>query len=150
MSFGTIRSILESEVYEMEYLFIYLLQMFYYIDIIKGVFFFLLIAGIIGFIILGFLTGFQYENHKQDGFCQITQNVAKSATKFFKNIIITFGILFLITAFVPSRQTLLFIGGTYLGKKAVKQVVTDEKIKKIDTIINLELDKKIKELKGAN
>ena len=66
----------------MEYLFIYLLQILYYIDIIKGVFLFLLIIGIISFIVLGFLTGFQYENHKQDGYGQITQNVAKSATKF--------------------------------------------------------------------
>ena len=51
---------------------------------------------------------------------------------------------------IPTKQTLLLLSGTYLGKKTVKQVVTDEKIKKIDTIINLELDKKIKELKGAN
>ena len=133
----------------MEYLFIYLLQIFYYIDIIKGMFLFLLIAGIVGFIILGFLTGFQYENHKKEDYCQINQNVAKAATKFLKNIIITFSILFLITALVPSKQTLLFIGGTYIGKKAINQVVTDEKIKKIDTIINLELDKRIKELKES-
>ena len=131
----------------MEYLFIYLLQIFYYIDIIKGMFLFLLIAGIVGFIILGFLTGFQYENHKKEDYCQINQNVAKAATKFLKNIIITFSILFMITALVPSKQTLLLMGGMYLGKKAINQVVTDEKIKKIDTIINLELDKRIKELK---
>ena len=49
--------------------------------------------------------------------------------------------------FIPTKQTLLLIGGTYIGKKAVNQVVTDEKIKKIDTIINLELDKRIKELR---
>ena len=133
----------------MEYLFIYLLQIFYYIDITKGMFFLLLVAGIVGFIILGFLTGFQYENHKKEDYCQISQNVAKAATKFLKNIIITFSILFLITALVPSKQTLLFIGGTYIGKKAVNQVVTDEKIKKIDTIINLELDRRIKELKES-
>ena len=41
------------------------------------------------------------------------------------------------------------MGGMYLGKKAVNTVITDEKIKKIDTIINLELDKRIKELKQS-
>lgn len=38
------------------------------------------------------------------------------------------------------------MGGLFLGKKAVNTVITDEKIKKIDTIINLELNKRIKEL----
>lgn len=50
--------------------------------------------------------------------------------------------------FIPTKQTLLLMGGTYIGKKAVNTVITDEKIKKIDTIINLQLDKYIKELKG--
>ena len=49
-------------------------------------------------------------------------------------------------SFIPTKQTLLLMGGTYLGKKAINAVVTDEKIKKVDTIINLQLDKYIKEL----
>ena len=55
---------------------------------------------------------------------------------------------FLILAVIPTKQTLLLMGGTYLGKKAVNAVITDEKIKKIDTIINLQLDKYIEELQG--
>lgn len=51
---------------------------------------------------------------------------------------------------IPTKQTLLLIGGTYLGKKAVNAVITDEKIKKVDTIINLQLDKYIKELQTNN
>lgn len=53
---------------------------------------------------------------------------------------------------LPTKQTLLLMGGTYLGKKAITTVVTDEKIKKVDTIINLQLDRYIKELqtKGDN
>ena len=54
----------------------------------------------------------------------------------------------ILVALIPSRETLLYIGGLYLGKKAYKQVVTDEKIQKVDTIISLELDKRIKELKN--
>ena len=35
-----------------------------------------------------------------------------------------------------------------MGKKVINTVITSEKLKKVDTIINLELDKRIKELKG--
>ena len=52
--------------------------------------------------------------------------------------------------FIPTKQTMLLMGGTYLGKKAVNAVVTDEKIQKVDTIINLQLDKYIKELQRGN
>ena len=130
----------------MEYLFIYLLQILHYIDIIKGIFCFLLIAGIIGFIILGFLTGFQYENHKKEDYCQINQNVAKATTKFLKNIIITFSILFLITALIPSQQMLVLMGATYYGKKAVTAMSDSKKLEKISTIIDLKLDSYIKDL----
>ena len=130
----------------MEYIFIYLLQISHIIAIIKDIFFILLCIGIIGFTILGIFTGFQYENHKKEYYDQMTQDVAKATTKFFKNIIITSSILFSITALIPSKQTLLLIGGTYLGKKTINAVVTDKKIEKINTIIELELDKRIEEL----
>jgi hypothetical protein len=58
--------------------------------------------------------------------------------------------LWILFALMPTKDTLLLLGGTYYGKKAIKQVATSEKLQKIDTIINLELDKRIKELKNAN
>ena len=39
------------------------------------------------------------------------------------------------------------MGGVYLGKKAVNTVITDEKVKKVNQNIELELDKRIGELK---
>ena len=66
-----------------------------------------------------------------------------------KNTAITSLILFILFALTPTKNTFLLIGGTYYGKKAIKQVATSEKLQKIDTIINLELDKRIKELKNA-
>ena len=54
----------------------------------------------------------------------------------------------LLSNIFPTKQTMLLIGGTYLGKKAVNQVVTSDKMEKINTIIDLQLDKYIKELKG--
>lgn len=67
--------------------------------------------------------------------------------KIIPTIVLIIGLLF---SLIPTKQTLLLMGGYYLGKKTVNAVVTDEKIKKIDTIINLELDKRIKDLKSEN
>lgn len=124
----------------MEYLLIYLLQLFDRIDALN---FALWVALMIGFII--YAVAFLFYLADRDYFYNI-----KPSLKVGRKILIRFFIVALITMCIPTKQTLLLLSGTYLGKKAVKQVVTDEKIKKIDTIINLELDKKIKELKGAN
>jgi hypothetical protein len=47
---------------------------------------------------------------------------------------------------IPTKQTLLLMTGTYLGKRAVSAVATSDKLEKINTIIDLQLDKYIKEL----
>lgn len=72
------------------------------------------------------------------------KRLVRSAKKLYINCIT----VLIITSLIPTRQTLLLVGGTYMGKKAINTVVTSEKLKKVDTIINLELDKRIKELKG--
>ena len=66
-----------------------------------------------------------------------------------KKIFITSTIIMVLFGLIPTKNTLLLMGGTYLGKKAVNAVVTDEKVKKINTIIELELDRRIKELQNA-
>ena len=124
----------------MEYLLIYLLQLFDRIDALNFA-----LWGILGISFIIYATAFimyLYDMRYYDSLKLSLQIDRKSLAKFF--------IVALITMCIPTKQTLLLLSGTYFGKKAVKQVVTDEKIKKIDTIINLELDKKIKELKGAN
>ena len=124
----------------MEYLLIYLLQLFDRIDALN---FALWVTLVIVFSI--YAVAFLFYLSDRDYFHNIKQSL-----KVGRKILVRFFIVALITMCIPTKQTLLLLSGTYLGKKAVKQVVTDEKIKKIDTIINLELDKKIKELKGAN
>ena len=52
----------------------------------------------------------------------------------------------LILSLLPTKQTMLLIGGTYLGKRAVSAVATSDKLEKINTIIDLQLEKYIKEL----
>lgn len=122
----------------MEYIFIYLLQFFETIESIK------IVAGVILF-----MGGAFYVVGK----CQyIADEKYYTDLKKIYNVVLdklfyTFLIIFLITCFMPTKETLLLMGGTYYGKKAVKQIITDKKLEKVNTIIELELDKRIKELK---
>lgn len=115
----------------MEYLFIYLLQVADYLRRLS--------------IILVVISPLIWLIHC---FSCVSERETGLEKKFLKiPLIVLFIGIFL--HFVPTKQTLLLMGGTYLGKKAVNAVVTDEKIKKIDTIINLQLDKYIKELQDT-
>ena len=123
----------------MEYLFIYCLQLFEMLSYFKA---YLFTALCIGFLIYLFpkLLYLSNKNENKD---------MKEPLDFVKKVLCVLFIVFLSIVFIPTKNTLLLMGGMYLGKKAVNTVITDEKIKKIDTIINLELDKRIKELKQS-
>ena len=130
----------------MDYLFIYLLQMFDSISELNFLCWLLVVLAFIVLLVLGFLTGFQYEEYKSNGYADISERTAQATTKVMKKFLTVTLTLALLLSFIPTKQTLLVMGGLFLGKKAVNTVITDEKIKKIDTIINLELNKRIKEL----
>lgn len=126
----------------MEYLFIYLLQMadslfdlqiFIYILLFISIF-----AWIFGYIMLDTVSYYDDEKSTRK------KRLVRSIKKFY----ITCISILIIASLIPTKRTLLLVGGTYMGKKAINTVVTSEKLKKVDTIINLELDKRIKELKG--
>ena len=120
----------------MEYWFIYLLQVCDRIDSLNGcLWIFIVITGV-AYICLFVLVETE----------ECAENI-KNIRDLTKKLFVCFLLMNLIAMLIPTKNTLLLIGGTYLGKKAVNSVITDEKIKKIDTIINLELDKRIKELK---
>lgn len=121
----------------MEYLFIYCLQLFEMLSYFKA---FLFMALCIGFLIYLF-PKLKYLSDKK------YNEEMKEPLDFVKKVLCVFLVVFLLIVFIPTKNTLLLMGSMYLGKKAVNTIVTDEKIKKIDTIINLELDKRIKELK---
>lgn len=115
----------------MEYLFIYLLQL---ADVIYGcIAFFILVSGLSA--TLMFCAGIHWVDNSNNKLFKITTLATVISL-----------ILLLACNLFPTKQTLLLMGGTYLGKKAINVVATDEKIKKVDTIINLQLDKYIKEL----
>ena len=132
----------------MEYVFIYLLQLFNLLDVLFACLV-LADAGLIIFwIILGICTRFEYTNYKNNGsYVDLTTSTGQNGSKLCKKLIPIMLVVTFFVAIIPSKQTLLLMGGMYLGKKAVKQVINDKKIEKINTIIELELDKRIKELK---
>lgn len=126
----------------MEYLFIYCLQLF---DSCHNFKFFLFVVIVISFpmyIMAMYLGTSEYMDKKEAYFNKTMTNLAKNITLASISLFILFTLL-------PTKNTLLLVGGTYYGKKAVKQVVTSDKLQKVDTIINLELDKRIKELGGG-
>lgn len=126
----------------MEYLFIYLLQMAeslnglqHFIYILLG---FSIFAWFFAYMMLDTVSYYNSEKSTR----------TKRLLRFIKKFYITCISILIIASLIPTKQTLLLVGGTYMGKKAINTVVTSEKLKKVDTIINLELDKRIKELKG--
>ena len=134
----------------MEYLFIYLLQFCSILDTLRGAMAIAVFVLIIFNIIIGFLTRFEFEKFEKKDYLDISTSMGQNASKFCKKAVPICAVCFILLCLIPSRQTVLLFGGMYMGKKAVKSVINDEKIKKVNTIIELELDKKIKELKGEN
>lgn len=118
----------------MEYLFIYGLQIANYIMVL-AVSLLIIIPLVIGFATV-FLSGDleELQNHWN---------------KWMKKTLTTSLVTSLVLFALPTKQTLLLMGGTYLGKRAVNEVVNSDKLEKINTIIDLQLDKYIKELKGT-
>ena len=128
----------------MEYLFIYLLQMADSLFVLQGFIYILLFISIFAWIFSYIMLDTEsYYNREK---ITRTKRLLRSIKKFY----ITCISILIIVSFIPTKQTLLLVGGTYLGKKAVNTIITNKKIEKVNTIIELELDKRIKELKGGN
>ena len=118
----------------MEYLFIYGLQVADGISVIKNI----LIALLMAYIILIIVVLGEIRPDDED--------LKKWWNLWIKKILIFLIVTPLILFLLPTKQTMLLIGGTYLGKKVVSAVATSDKLEKINTIIDLQLDKYIKEL----
>lgn len=123
----------------MEYLFIYGLQICGFLNN------FLWYLGFLS--IIGFIFGIMLYCMANDWYGDNTAIL--NLFKFVKNLTIICASLLVFISFIPTKQTLLLMGGTYLGKKAVNEVVQSDKMEKINTIIDLQLDKYIKDLQGA-
>ena len=122
----------------MEYLFIYLLQLVEVLQNVTRVTNGLAIICTVAFAVIWVVNIVDGE--------ECTKQVCKS----LKPVIIITVTLSLLLMLVPTKQTLVLIGGLYLGKQTVKKIELDSKIDKINTIITLELDKRIKELSSVS
>ena len=116
----------------MEYLFIYSLQMADILATVSGVCRLILIATTIVLIPL-----FMYKEEDK---------LAKNGFNILCRVNIALLVIIILGVLAPTKQTLLLMGGTYYGKKAVNAVVTSDKLQKVNTIIDLQLDKYIKDL----
>lgn len=119
----------------MEYLFIYGLQMANLVTLL-AVSLLIIIPLVLGVATM-FLSG-------------DLEELQNSWNNWMKKTLITSLVTSLVLFALPTKETLLLMGGTYLGKRAVNEVVNSDKLEKINTIIDLQLDKYIKELKGNN
>lgn len=66
--------------------------------------------------------------------------------KFVKILSITCCVSTLLALLIPNKTTLYQMSAVYLGKQINKSVQVDAKIQKISTIMDLQLDKTIKDL----
>ena len=121
----------------MEYIFLYLLQLSHAIN---GLGLICLILGTLYACAWGiYVLPTKFCNEETD---KINTLIKKYITKPMKSFLITGFILL----FIPSQQTLVLMGATYYGKKAVTAMSDSKKLEKISTIIDLKLDAYIQEL----
>lgn len=71
---------------------------------------------------------------------------APKIMKYVKILSITCCVSTLLALLIPNKTTLYQMSAIYLGKQINKSVQVDAKIQKISTIMDLQLDKTIKEL----
>ena len=127
----------------MEYLFIYLLQLSDALTVILGITTVLTIISGVGSLVSYFAISADYGDNRD-----VKERELNKVFVPFKKIFIISTVIMALVGLIPTKDTLLLMGGVYLGKKAINVVATDAKIQKVNTIIELELDRRIKELQN--
>ena len=125
----------------MEYLFIYLLQLAHTREP------FLLIFSILAVISVIVTIGTMMDCDHDCGKDHTEDCAGERIHKLAKKTLIISTILWLLVVFFPSERTLIMLGGVFLGKTVYSKVTTSEKMQKVNTLIDLQLDKLIKEYK---
>lgn len=96
-----------------------------------------------------FLVGLSFSGTFALIFCylvNIGEPYAPKIMKYVKILSITCCVLSLLTLLLPNKTTLYRMSAIYLGKQINKSVHVDDKIQKISTVIDLNLDNTIKDL----
>jgi hypothetical protein len=121
----------------MEYLFLYLLQLSHAINGLGLIC--LILGAIYACVWVVYVLPTKFCNEETD---RLKPLIIRYITKPMKTLL-TVGFVLL---FIPSQQTLVLMGATYYGKKAVTAMSDSKKLEKINTIIDLKLDAYIQEL----
>lgn len=121
----------------MEYLFLYLLQLSHAINGLGLIC--LILGAIYACAWLIYVLPTKFCNEETD---RLKSLFSRYIAKPMKILLIAGFVLL----FVPSQQTLVLMGATYYGKKAVTAMSDSKKLEKISTIIDLKLDAYIQEL----
>lgn len=107
-----------------------------------GEFFFILF--IVSFVVIRIIT----EVVKNDEYIDDDEkNLFANISELLKKGTIITGIFAFLLSIIPTKQTLLLMGGTYMAKKTVSSIATDSRMSKVNAIIDLQLDKCLKDLK---
>ena len=121
----------------MEYLFLYLLQLSHAINGLGLIC--LILGAIYACAWVVYVLPTKFCNEETD---RLKPLIVRYITRPMKTLLIAGFVLL----FVPSQQTLVLMGATYYGKKAVTAMSDSKKLEKISTIIDLKLDSYIKDL----
>ena len=122
----------------MLYLFIYLAGI---IDTFRNFLEGILFLGVLVFIILGMA----FIAAKTDEY--MDEGLKETISKFFKASVVTLCVVSFLHVFVPPKAVVYQLAGVYCGKQINQQVHIDKKLQKVSEIIDLQLDKNIKELR---
>lgn len=126
--------------YNMEELFIYLLSV---LDSLQVIAFLSVVFFIVAGCILITHVVQNPETFDKDEKGNFIEKDCYSTFKRWKKITIISGLVCLFFCFVPSKTTVLLMSGVHYGKK----VVTNERVEKINKLIDLEIDKRLGETK---
>lgn len=128
----------------MEYIFFYLLQVS---EEIRGLCDFLsLVVLVLSVAILLFATfhSDMFDKELKESYTGQLELLSKGCKLF----LISF-VALLVLSFIPTKQTLILFGATTISKRATETININEKMKKLDIIIDLELDKITRELRKS-
>lgn len=131
----------------MEYLFIYLLQLTDIFEATTTVFTVLFFVGLCVLAVVSILW------LVVNGDSSIYDEERKDATTILLNtakVVSIIGIITFCISLLPTKQTALLIGGTYVAKRTINSSIVNDKLKAVNEIIDIQLNKYLKELKGEN
>lgn len=125
----------------MEYFLIYLLQIADLIRFLSLPFFIFFVLSLVAIIVATFIKYLDPDSELRE--------LSSDFQKFNFKVFLVSLIFLIILGLIPCKQTIVLCAGVHFGKKTVETVVNSDKMEKINTIIDLQLDKYIKDFQQS-